>query len=211
MTSFAKIKQERVDLDHVIAGTGRGGSSAVATPKLRQLKRDLVDDTLPGSIFVNIGEPREEGGIGRDWDLCKQFGFISAGHGARYANSMKRIKPGTIIFAYTSGSGYVGIGTALEPAVPINQFLVDGVSLQNRVLDNPGLFHHADDPEMCEWIVRVKWDKVLERDQAIYRTGLFVYVATSCRIKDPISVQHLRSAFNSFLEAPILTEADRLE
>ncbi len=63
---------------------------------------------------------------------------------------------------------------------------------------------------MCDWVVRVQWDKTFERDEAIYRTGLFVYVATSCRIKDAITVQYLRSRFNSFLELPTISDADLL-
>ena len=75
----------------------------------------------------------------------------------------------------------------MEEAVPMAEFRVDGVPLQEKVPDSL-LFHDLDNPEMCEWVVRVKWDKTFDRDQAIYRSGLFVYVATSCRIKDAITV-----------------------
>jgi len=207
---FDKVKEHLVENGLIIAGTGRGGASALSTPKLRQLKEELVNDALPGCIFVNIGEAREEGGTNRDWTPCATHGFVSAGGGSRYANDMKRIRPGAVVYAYSSGTGYVGVGTALEPAVPIGQFRVDGVPLQEKVSPDSLLFHNLDDLELCEWVVRVKWDKTFERDQAIYRTGLFVYVATSCRIKDPITVQYLRSRFSSFLELPTITEADRM-
>lgn len=205
---FDKVKDALVETGVVISGSGRGGATALSTPKLRQLKEELLNEALPGGIFVNIGEAKEEGNTPRDWALCATHGFVSAGHGSRYANDMKRIRPGAIVYAYSSGAGYVGVGTALEAAVPMAQFRVDGVSLQDKVSPDSLLFHHLDDPELCEWVVRVKWDKTFEREQAIYRTGLFVYVATSCRMKDPITVQYLRSRFNSFLELPTLTEAD---
>ncbi len=208
---FARIKQKLVNQEGIVAGSGRGGTCAMTTPKLRQLRQDLANNILPGSIFVNVGESKQQGNTTRDWGLCKVFGFISAGHGARYANDMKRIKPGAIIYAYSSGAGYVGMGTALEAAVPITQFLVDGEPLQNRMPENPLFFHHLDDLEMCEWVVRVKWDKTLEREQAIYRTGLFVHVATSCRIKDAITVQYLHREFNRHLEAPVISDADRAD
>lgn len=206
---FDKVKNGLAETGVIISGSGRGGASAISTPKLRQLKEELLNDSLPGCIFVNIGEAKEEGNTPRDWSLCATHGFVSAGHGSRYANDMKRIRPGAIVYAYSSGSGYVGVGTALEEAVPMAEFRVDGVPLQEKVHDSL-LFHDLDNPEMCEWVVRVKWDKTFDRDQAIYRTGLFVYVATSCRIKDAITVQYLRSRFNSFLELPILNEADLL-
>lgn len=205
---FDKVKEALVENGVIISGTGRGGATALSTPKLRQLKEELVNDALPGGIFVNIGEAKEEGNTPRDWSLCATHGFVSAGHGSRYANDMKRIRPGAIVYAYSSGAGYVGVGTALEPAVPMADFRVDGMPLQEKVSPDSLLFHHLDDPEMCEWVVRVKWDKTFGRDQAIYRTGLFVYVATSCRMKDAITVQYLRSRFNSFLELPTLTETD---
>ena len=63
---------------------------------------------------------------------------------------------------------------------------------------------------MCEWLVRVRWDKLLDRSTAIYRNGLFVHVATSCRIKDAITVHYLRSQFGALIEAPVITEADCL-
>jgi hypothetical protein len=205
---FDKVKDALVETGVVISGSGRGGATALSTPKLRQLKEELLNEALPGGIFVNIGEAKEEGNTPRDWALCATHGFVSAGHGSRYANDMKRIRPGAIVYAYSSGAGYVGVGTALEAAVPMAKFRVDGVSLQDKVSPDSLLFHHLDDPELCEWVVRVKWDKTFEREQAIYRTGMFVYVATSCRMKDPITVQYLRSRFNSFLELPTLTEAD---
>jgi hypothetical protein len=208
---FDKVKKVLLENGVVISGSGRGGSTALSTPKLRQLKEELCNDALPGGIFVNIGEAKEEGETTRDWALCASYGFVSAGHGSRRANDMKRIRPGAIVYAYSSGAGYVGVGTALEAAVPMAQFRVNGVPLQEKVSPDPLLFHHLDDPELCEWVVRVKWDKTFQREQAIYRTGLFVYVATSCRMKDAITVQYLRSRFNSFLELPTLTEADLVD
>ena len=206
--TFERIKKALTSRNLILAGAGRGGTSALHTPKLMQLAIELADDSLPGGIFVNIGEAKDEGNTPRDWSLCATHGFVSAGHGSRYANDMKRIRPGAIVYAYSSGAGYVGVGTALEAAVPMADFRVDGMPLQEKVSPDSLLFHHLDDPEMCEWVVRVKWDKTFGRDQAIYRTGLFVYVATSCRMKDAITVQYLRSRFNSFLELPTLTEAD---
>ena len=206
--TFEHTKKSLVRRRLILAGAGRGGTSSLNTPKLLQLSAELADESLPGCIFVNIGEAKAEGNTTRDWNLCTEFGFVSAGHGSRYANDMKRIRPGAIIYAYSSGAGYVGVGTALEPAVPMAQFLVDGVPLQEKVPPNPLFFHHLDDLEMCEWVVKVKWDKTFGREEAIYRSGLFVYVATSCRIKDAITVQYLRQKFNSFLDEATLTDAD---
>lgn len=208
---FDKVKAEALGQGLIVTGSGRGGSIAIATPELRQLVQQLTDESSPGNIFLNIGESKQEGDTNRDWGRCVAYGYVSAGHGSKYSNDMKRIKPGAVVFAYSSGSGYVGMGTALENAVPIRDFLIDGKHLQDVLPPDLSFFHHLDDLEMCEWLVRVRWDKTLEREQAVYRTGLFVYVATSCRIKDAITVQYLRSRFNSLLEAPTLSEADRMD
>lgn len=205
---FDKVKNSLLADRLILAGSGRGGASALPTPALLQLTDELSHEHLPGSVFVNIGEAREEGNTARDWGACKTFGFVSAGGGTRWINDMQRIKPGAIIFAYTSGSGYVGMGTAIEAAVPVAQFRVDGVPLREKISGGSSLFHDYDDVTMCEWLVRVRWDKLLDRSTAIYRNGLFVYVATSCRIKDAITVHYLRSQFGALIEAPVITEAD---
>jgi hypothetical protein len=202
----AKIDQTKASLisrGFILGRADRGGASALLSPRLVQLTRELADDSLPGCVFVNIGEPKHSNGTKRAWDRCVTYGFVSAGWGSLYRQSMERIRPGAIIYAYSSGCGYLGVGTALEPAMPLRMFDIDGVLLQDMGIipdedrsSESAFFHSLDDDQMCEWVVRVKWEKTLPRDQAINKSGLFVFNGTSCRIRDAITVQYLRSCLN---------------
>jgi hypothetical protein len=84
------------------------------------------------------------------------------------------------------------IGTA----VPIDQFTVNGAQISILPLVAPNALLHLGNHDMCEWLVRVEWVKALDRTNAIKKLGLYVHVATSCRIKDPMSIKYLREQFN---------------
>ena len=88
---------------------------------------------------------------------------------------MKKLKPGDLVFAYMKGLGYVGYGTVTQAAVMARDFAPDGFEkkLLELPLKQPGMSDNKDDPTASEWVVGVKWDKTLERDQAKRFQGIF--------------------------------------
>jgi hypothetical protein len=54
------------------------------------------------------------------WDDCQKYGFISAGGGKWYSNSLKQLFSGARIFGMIPGKGYLGVGIVKNNAVPIN-------------------------------------------------------------------------------------------
>src|SRR5262249_12353568 len=66
-----------------------------------------------GYWFVNVGE-----GENRSWDDCRKYGFLSAGHGSKYSDPLKKLRAGAKVFAYMKGLGYVGYGEVTHEAVP---------------------------------------------------------------------------------------------
>jgi hypothetical protein len=108
---------------------------------------------------------------------------------------MRSITPGSEVYLYLSQYGYVAKARTLTAAVPIGQFQVSGTPIAQLPLIAPDAMHHFDDHIMCEWLIGVEWDKVLNRNEAVRKKGLFVHTATSCRIKDPITIKYLREAF----------------
>jgi len=183
----------------IIYRDGHGGAIAIRTEELSSLEANLANGLDQYPFFVNIGEDfsgNEGKGTCRHWDDLRKYGFISAGHGARFVKLMQNIPVGAEVYAYISTFGYVGQARVIEKAVPIDQYMINGTQISNLPLVAPNALHHFRDHEMCEWLVRLEWIKALDRLSAIKKSGLFVHVATSCRIKDPISIKYLREQFN---------------
>jgi hypothetical protein len=128
-----------------------------------------------GFYFVNVGE-----GPHRNWDDCRQYGFLSAGQGEKYSNAMKKLKPGDLVFGYMKGVGYVGFGTVTQPAMMVRDFAPDGSDkkLLDLQLRQPNLSENKDDPALSEWVVGVKWEKTFDRDGAKRFPG-FLPIRTS--------------------------------
>ena len=89
-----------------------------------------------GYYFVNVGE-----GNCRNWDDCRKYGFLSAGHGRPYGRAIQKLKEGDPVFAYMKGLGYVGYGHVTEPAVMARDFVVksDGKELLKHSLKQPNM------------------------------------------------------------------------
>jgi hypothetical protein len=63
--------------------------------------------------YVNVGE-----GPSRNWDDCRQFGFLAAGGGREWSKQLEKIKIGDTVIAYLKGYGYVGIGKVTSASCP---------------------------------------------------------------------------------------------
>jgi hypothetical protein len=135
------------------------------------------------SWFFNIGE------VGPDsygWDDSRQYSFICAGGTKRHRQIMRNFKLGDVIYAYTSGSGYVGVGTVIKMAMPFREAtLEDGqtklVSLrQSGKLT--GNYNDSSDDDKSDWIVLVKWEKAVEKGQAVRLNP--IVPSTASRIYD---------------------------
>ncbi|MFG0293374.1 MAG: hypothetical protein ACF8MJ_09500, partial [Phycisphaerales bacterium JB050] len=148
-----------------------------------------------GYHFINTGEDKNSN---RSWDHCVQYGFISAGGGARYVNAVKKFQAGDRVFAYASRHGYVGICEVIDPAVPRHDFVPAG---ENRNMSEILSAELGKDvlnrdrnlaSDMVEHCARVRWLAHVPKDRAISDTH---YRQTTCRIRNPDLVERLLSAF----------------
>ena len=141
--------------------------------------QNSFDRTLYGferdAYLVNIGE-----GPWCSWNDCRTFGFLRAGHGKRYSDQIRQLGNGDVVVAYLRGSkerGYVGVGRVVAPAVRVGDFRYgrESKSLRSVRLECPNIFENADDPALCEYLVRVRWFVKRMRKDAIWRSkyGLF--------------------------------------
>lgn len=141
-----------------------------------------VDAVWDGkSWFFNIGEV---GPTPYSWNDCREYSFICAGGENRYRQWMLNFQEGDIIYAYVSGSGYVGVGIVAKTAVPFREAtLSDGRKLVDllRAGNLTGShYNYSDDDETCDWIVLVEWKKAVDKSQAMRLTP--IVPATASRI-----------------------------
>lgn len=88
------------------------------------------------------------------------------------------LEPGSRIWVNIPGTGYVGVGKVLEPAIPVDEFLVeDGeqgqVPLCSLPINAARMCKAAENPEKAEHVVRVKWYETVAREGAIKEKGFF--------------------------------------
>lgn len=128
-----------------------------------------------GIFYVNVGD-----GETRCWEDCKKYGFLSAGQGRVYSDSLRTLNPGDIVVAYQKRKGYVGIGAVIDKARRVNNFLVGGKTLHRYPLKQRNIFKNSDNNK-TEYLVKVKWIKAVNEDEAKWkrRSGLL----TSPQIK----------------------------
>jgi hypothetical protein len=138
------------------------------------LHRNLNGFDFSHSIhFFNVGEFDI-----RSWDDCRTHGFLSAGYGTRYRDQAQRLEAGDIVVAYLSKHGYVGVGQVLEKAVPLREFRVGNKPLSKLRLKAPTILHDSDDLKNCEYVIRVKWLVAMNREDALWKPGLFASRST---------------------------------
>lgn len=124
-----------------------------------------------GYFFANTGEDENTRGT-RSWELCRRYGYVSAGGGPRWVASINRLSVGDRVLVYRTGKGYVGAGVVTEPAVRRHGFVPEGESrtLSDMLAAGGELdlaAERAKPDDQAEWCARVRWVKTLEGDRAV--------------------------------------------
>ena len=81
------------------------------------LSRAVTGGEWNGEVYVSFGV-----GDHRRWSDAKKFGFVSAGGGEWYVNTLRTLQPGNRVWVNVPGTGYVGVGEVVSPAVRFSQF-----------------------------------------------------------------------------------------
>jgi len=126
-------------------------------------------DYQNGIYYFNVGESEH-----RNWEDCRKYGFLAAGHGPQWRDQLLDLVEGDVLVAYVAKHGYVGVGKILERAVPYSRFHIDGLTLREHGL-KAKTWDKSDDLDMCEYLIRVKWIASVSRDDAKWtpKSGLF--------------------------------------
>jgi hypothetical protein len=145
-------------------------------------------------FYISFGEGRH-----RVWDDAREYGFISAGQGNWYTQTLNNLFPGVRVFVCIPKVGYVGVGTVTGSSQPVANFTVNQKGQRVPILSIPlrakRMGDDANNLEMSEYIVRVKWTKTLPRDQAIWEKGMFANQNSVARLRDQFTLDRLMDRF----------------
>ncbi len=123
-----------------------------------------------GECYVSFG-----GDSKRRWQDARQHGYISAGGGEFYINTLRSLAEGERVWVNVPGTGYVGVGRVLEPAKPITEFEVeDDQGVLKPIFEVvPDLPYLDVELEKREHFVRVEWIETVALTDAIKERGFF--------------------------------------
>jgi hypothetical protein len=141
-------------------------------------------------------------GAERHWDDARKYGFISAGGGKWYTQSLHKLEPGNRVFVNVVGTpgGYVGVGRVLERAQRAELFEVTDdsgkrVPLSTQPLAATNLLHHQKDDDLAETLVRVEWLKTVPLSEAIWENGMFANQNSACKLRSRFTIERLVERF----------------
>lgn len=150
-----------------------------------------------GEYYVSFGDLNW-----RSWEDARTYGYISAGGGSWYSQTLKLLSPGDRVWVKIPKTGYVGVGRVLEGVCPAKDFKVQtpsGEQLALDVLKHADLYKaQADDPEKSEYFVRIQWLDTVDIGKAINEVGLFGNQNSVCQPTTPKwrhTVERLKSRF----------------
>ncbi len=137
-----------------------------------------------GEYYVSFGDL-----AARSWEDARKYGYISAGGGSWYSQTLKLLSPGDRVWVKIPKTGFVGVGWVKESVRPAKDFKVqtaDGEQPALDVLSHATLYKaSAEDPEKSEYFVSVDWLDTVDLSKAINEVGLFGNQNTVCQPTTP--------------------------
>ncbi|WP_420613505.1 hypothetical protein [Candidatus Spongiisocius sp.] len=134
------------------------------------------------------------------WLIARKYGLLNAGGGAWYWKPLRNLTPGSRVFAYVAGAGYVGIGRVTGEMIFARD--AEFAATESRsLLDQPEPSAQwkervaSDDPERTEMVVPVEWYATRPVEEAVWEKGLFASQVTVCKLRDENTIRTVESAF----------------
>ncbi len=139
------------------------------------------------------------------WDEARKFGFISAGGGIWYTQTLKLLKPSDRIWVRIPRVGYVGVGRVIETVQDGEAFTVQQQGTERCILDvlsnGAALRTKSADPDRAERFVRVEWLDTVPQERAFDEVGMFGNQNTVCKPTAahwPSTVERLKTVFKKW-------------
>lgn len=135
----------------------------------------------------------------RMWEDARRFGFISAGGGKFYTQTIRNLPVGARVWVNVPGTGYVGVGTTTVPAQRSAEAMIDIEGESVRLADQDLLTSYdsrdgADDDDI-EWVVPVTWSDTRSETDAFWEKGMFASQHSACKLRHELTLERLTSHF----------------
>lgn len=146
-------------------------------------------------FYCSFGE-----GPRRSWKDAITYGFISAGGGKWYSHTLAMLTSGARVFVFIPQTGYVGVGKVLEEVKPVSEFTVEINGTPTPILNAPlvanAMGENANDPELCEYLVRIQWESTRPLEEAIWEKGMFANQNSACKLRNKFTLERLYEHFS---------------
>lgn len=133
-----------------------------------------------GEFYVNFGDAES-----RNWEEAVRYGFVCAGGRAWYSNTLSLLSEGDRIWVNIPGHGYVGVGRVTGPKKAARDHTIAGKPALDVLQEAEYHSDVADDPDLCEYFVPVRWLQTVPKDEAVRELGFFGNQNTVCKPKTP--------------------------
>ncbi|MFB2585849.1 hypothetical protein [Herbiconiux liukaitaii] len=135
----------------------------------------------------------------RPWADAMSFGFVSAGGGKFYTQTLRGLPLGARIWVNIPGTGYVGVGRILAPAARFEEAQVKVADGWERLSAQAfaGSYPHQNDPsdDDAEWAVPVEWLVIVPATEAYWEKGLFANQNSACKLRQEFTLERLTKHF----------------
>ncbi|WP_427385125.1 hypothetical protein [Janibacter sp. G56] len=138
-------------------------------------------------------------GGNRPWEDARRLGFVSAGGGKFYSQTMRSLPEGARIWVNIPGTGFVAVGTTLAPASRFESAKVQvgstWVDLSAQTL--AGTYNAGDvfDDDDVEWVVPVNWIEARPELDAYWEKGMFASQHSACKLRQEFTLERLADHF----------------
>lgn len=81
-------------------------------------------------FYVSFGDSNS-----RNWEEARRYGFISAGGGSWYSQTLKQLQPDQRVWVNIPKKGYVGVGIVQSAAEPASSFTINTEASEKLAMD----------------------------------------------------------------------------
>ncbi len=157
-----------------------------------------------GECYASFGH-----GSARSWEEAMTHGFIAAGAGSWYSNTLGLLHESARVWVNAPGYAFVGVWRVLGPkgrATDV-RLAVDGAERPALDVLTGGHYHRmfAEDEEKSEYFVPVRWMATVPLDRAVQEVGMFGNQNTVCQPTTPkwrLTEEQLKRQFPGYDDAP---------
>lgn len=145
------------------------------------------------SFYVNFGADDN-----RSWADARRYGFVSAGGGKWYSQTLYNLEPGHRIFVNVPPKRYVAVGEVTGTAQPLRDFKVDVEGRRLPLVEAPRQGYRTDahiDDDMCEHLVPVRWLADVPLEEGFWEKGLFAIQSSACKLRNQFTIERVLAHF----------------